>query len=87
MFLLRDTAFRALFIQTWPLHCTCAKDNRLFYLNYPPVNEVGKSDQMVMKEQFVSGQQMETIDFYHGKEAPLQFDQTQNTPLERANQN
>ena len=56
-------------------------------LNYPPVNEVGKSDQMVMKEKFVCGQQMETIDFYHGKEAPLKFDQTQNTPLERANQN
>ena len=38
------SAFRLLF--TWSRRTTRAKDHRLFYFNYPQINEVGKSDHM-----------------------------------------
>ena len=37
---------KALF--TWSRRTTCAKDHGLFYLNYPEINEVGKSDHVVV---------------------------------------
>ena len=39
------SAFRALF--TWSWLTTRAKDHRLFYLDYPQISEVGKSDHVV----------------------------------------
>ena len=43
------SAFRSLF--TWSRRTTCAKDHRLFYLHYPQINEVRKSDDIVRKSQ------------------------------------
>ena len=38
-------AFRALF--SWSPRTTCTKDHGLFYLNYPQINEVGKSNHII----------------------------------------
>ena len=39
------SAFRALF--TWSRRTTCAKDHRLFSLNYPQINKVSTTDHIV----------------------------------------
>ena len=49
MFSLRNlSAFLVLF--TWTRRTTCAKDHGLFYLNYPQINKVGKSDHVVSSQ-------------------------------------
>ena len=49
MFSLRDLC--ALF--TWSRRTTCANNHGLFNLNYPQINEVGKSDHMVQTKKYV----------------------------------
>ena len=43
MFLLRDLHFMLCSLE---VNTLCAKDHGLFYLNYPKINEVRKSDHM-----------------------------------------
>ena len=53
IFLLQDLrlVLCSLEVHMYYMYCTCAKVHRLFYLNYPQIIEVGKSDHIVESKQ------------------------------------